>query len=378
MTARVSEGWVFVVRVDEAGASSTRRVTARFPTSACSFFPVQHIPYTLCSHLICTMTIDLQAQPAPDESSAAVYRPPSISHLDNVVYLVGHPIAHSSSPKLHDSISKSCGITYAQCLAETTDLPSFLEYLRSSHPQVPRSLGTGVTMPHKVTVLDHLDHLTPEAKAIGAVNTIFFKGQEWWGTNTDTIGIRDAFTLNLREDVLKGCRGRPGLVVGGGGTCRTAIYTLQRMMGCGTVYIINRDPEEVEAVLQACGNARGKGEVIHISTVEEARDLEAPGLVVSAIPDFTPSTPAEQLVRDILETLLIKGKENGGALLEMCYHPSPDTQITQLAGRCGWRVIGGLEAMMAQGLEQAKLWTGIEVDEKLRRDAREAVMSKVE
>ena len=71
-------------------------------------------------------------------------------------------------------------------------------------------MGTGVTMPHKVSVLEHLDYLTPEAKAIGAVNTIYFKGQEWWGTNTDTIGIRDAFRLNLSDEVLGRCRGRPG------------------------------------------------------------------------------------------------------------------------------------------------------------------------
>ena len=233
-------------------------------------------------------------------------------------------------------------------------------------------------MPHKVSVLEHLDHLTPEAKAIGAVNTIYFQGQEWWGTNTDTIGIRDAFRLNLSDEGLGRCRGRPGLVVGGGGTCRTAIYTLQRMMGCGKVYIINRDPGEVETVLKACGNARGKGDVIHLSTLEEARNLDPPGLVVSAIPDFTPSTPSERLVRDILKVLLVRGKEQGvdGALLEMCYHPSPDTQITKIAGQCGWKVIGGLEAMMAQGLEQAKLWTGIEVDEKLRREAREAIIAK--
>jgi quinate dehydrogenase len=162
-------------------------------------------------------------------------------------------------------------------------------------------------------------------------------------------------------------------VVGGGGTCRTAIYTLQRL-GCGKVYIINRDAGEVESVLQGYG--RGKGDTIYVSSIEEARQLEPPGLVVSAIPDYTPTTPAERLVRDILRTMLKRGKGTDGALLEMCYHPSPDTQITQLAEQCGWKVIGGLEAMIAQGLEQAKLWTGIEVDETLRREAREAIMRK--
>lgn len=227
-------------------------------------------------------------------------------------------------------------------------------------------------MPHKVSVLQHLDRVTPEAKAIGAVNTLYLRDGEWYGTNTDTIGIRDAFTLNLPVEVLRACEGRPGLVVGGGGTCRTAIYTLQRM-GCSRIYIINRDAEEVDTVLRQYGPRANN--VIHVTSVEQAQTLESPALVVSAIPDFTPSTTSEWIVRDILRYFLRESKQRGtdGALLEMCYHPSPDTQITTLAQDSGWKVIGGLEAMIAQGLEQARLWTGIEVTEELREAARDAV-----
>lgn len=321
------------------------------------------------------MTIELQAQPAPEGSAAASFVPPPVTHLENVVYLVGHPIAHSSSPKLHDSISRSSGIPYAQILAESTDLPAFLDYLRS-HPSAPRLLGSGVTMPHKVAVLPHLDHLTPEAKAIGAVNTIFFKEGEYWGTNTDTIGIRDAFRFNLAPEVLERCRGRPGLIVGGGGTCRTAVYTLQRFMGCNPIYIVNRDAAEVEAVMRDCRGMMD-GQVIHLASVEQATqaDVDPPALVVSAVPDFPPVTEGEHAVRHILRTMLERAQAQAeqGGLLEMCYHPSPDTQITRLARECGWEVIGGLEAMIAQGLEQAKLWTGVKVDDKLRQAAREAV-----
>ena len=64
---------------------------------------------------------------------------------------------------------------------------------------------------------------------------------------------------------------------------------------------------------------------------------------------------------------------SSGALLEMCYHPSPNTQITTLANGCGWTVIGGLEAMIGQGLEQSKLWTGMEMSQKVVDSARQAV-----
>jgi len=321
------------------------------------------------------MTIELLAQPAPEGSEAAKFIPPPITHLTNVAYLVGSPIGHSSSPKLHDSISSSSKIPYAQLLAETTDLSSFMAYL-SNHPPVPRLLGSGVTMPHKVSVLPYLDHLTPEAQAVGAVNTIYFRehhGQrEMWGTNTDVIGIRDAFLSNLDERVLGNMRGRPGLIVGGGGTCRAAIYALERYLGCSKIYIINRDRKEVEAVIR---DTKTNLEIQHLTSLAEAQEVDAPGLIISAIPDFEPNTASELMVRDILNSLLSRQEERG-AVLEMCYHPSPDTRITRLAERCGWKVIGGLEAMVGQGLEQAKLWAGVDVTRDLRESAKAAVMPR--
>jgi quinate dehydrogenase len=331
-----------------------------------------------------TMSTDPQAQPAPNGSEASTFTPPSVSHLQNVAYLVGDPIAHSSSPKLHDTISSTTAFPYAQILAETKDLQSFLTHLRN-HPSQPRLLGSGVTMPHKVAVIPHLDDLTPEGRAVGAINTIFFQPNPsstsgtplFIGHNTDTIGIRDAFLANVPSSTLEAARGKPGLIIGGGGTCRAAIYALQNFLHCSPIYILNRDVGEVDAVLSECRtrNPEAAAKLVHLATLEQAQGLESvPGLVVSAVPDFTPNTPEEKMVREALGVVL--KREGKGALLEMCYHPSPDTQISQLASGAGWQVIGGIEAMIGQGLEQAKLWAGITVDENLRDAARAAVRPK--
>lgn len=256
-------------------------------------------------------------------------------------------------------------------ICETTDLEAFLKYLKSD----PKCMGSGVTMPFKVAVIPHLDELTDEGKSIGAVNTICFKtapdgSRIYSGTNTDCLGIRDAFLTNVQGSPY---RGKPGLVVGGGGTCRAAVYTLQKFLGCSPIYIVNRDASEVEAVLQEC-RARGVGDnLIHVSTSTQAKQLPAPGAVVSAVPDFTPVTEHEKTAREIL-SIMLNGNEKG-ALLEMCYHPSPDTEISRLALNSGWQVIGGIEAMIGQGLAQANLWTGIEIDDRLRDVARTTVRS---
>jgi quinate dehydrogenase len=290
---------------------------------------------------------------------------PDPSSLDRLSYLVGYPIAHSLSPLLHYTLFSKLGINWAELLYETKDLLSFVKLMKSE----PKIIGAAITMPYKMAIIPHLDELTPEGEAIGAINTIFLKtnsdgSRRYCGTNTDCIGVREAFLGNVSDASVY--RGKPGLVVGGGGTSRAAIYAFQNFLGCSPIYMVNRDKSEVDAVIQEC-NSRGFGKDIkHVSTISEAESLAPPGAIVSAIPDFAPRTAGEKTARRIVETFLNASPK--GALLEMCYHPSPNTEIDAMARKQGWQVIIGTEAMIEQGLEQARLWSGIEVKD-LPKDA---------
>jgi len=114
-------------------------------------------------------------------------------------------------------------------------------------------------------------------------------------------------------------------------------------------------------VIEEC-KSKGFGQnLIHVETVEQAEQLQEPGAIVSCVPDFPPRTENEKQARGVIECFL--GKEQKGAMLEMCYHPSPWTEIGNLAEKAGWQVILGTEAMIYQGLEQDKLWTGRQLDE---------------
>lgn len=257
------------------------------------------------------------------------------------------------------------GKRWGQVLAETTDLHGFIQYLRLDS----KSMGSGVTMPFKVAVIPYLDELEPAGQAVGAVNTIFYRqnldgSRRFVGTNTDVLGVRDAFLNNAADTSYVG---KAGLVVGGGGTCRAAVYALRDLLGCSSVYIVNRDAAEVDAVISEYASKGAAQGLIHVSSVEQAQSLSAPGIIVSAVPDFAPKTANEHTARAILQTFLERGN-TGSPLLEMCYHPSPDTAISRLADAAGWQVIGGVEAMIGQGLAQASLWTGLELDGQLRNE----------
>lgn len=218
--------------------------------------------------------------------------------------------------------------------------------------QLTHCPGASVTMPNKVAIIPHLDELTPECRDVGACNTVFLrtgpKGERLYcGANTDVVGIRESFYRNVDERVFAG---RPAMVIGGGGAARSAVYALRKWMGAREIYIVNRDAAEVDAVLDEC-RSKGFGEGLRrVDSVEEARRVEAPGAVVACVPDVAPVTEAEKRTRRIVEVIL--GKAEKGAMLEMCYNPSPFTQLGALAERLGWKVILGTEAMIWQGLEQ--------------------------
>jgi quinate dehydrogenase len=270
-----------------------------------------------------------------------------------VSYLFGYPIAHSLSPLLHGTIYESLPLNYAQHLYPSQTLEPCLELMRT-----PKFFGASVTMPFKVAIIPHLDMLTPEGEAIGAVNTVFLRNSPsgkrlLCGTNTDCIGIREAVLQNTPEETSASMKGKPGMVIGGGGTCRAAVYALVQYLECSEIYLVNRDRLECEQVIAECVSKGFGSNLRYISSLAEAQSLAAPAVIISAIPDFAPQTAAEIETRAIITEFM--GKQ-AGVILEMCYHPSPDTAVARIARDSKWQVIEGTEAMIWQGLEQDKVW----------------------
>ncbi|KAF2820587.1 hypothetical protein CC86DRAFT_471169 [Ophiobolus disseminans] len=299
---------------------------------------------------------------------------PEVSHVERHGYLFGHPIAHSMSPLLHQTVYDNLGLNWSQVPLDSTDMSLFLNLIK--HPQF---YGASVTMPHKVAILKHLDGLTPEGRDVGAVNTLFIREDPetgkrlFMGTNTDVIGIRESFFRNATPESFEN---RPALVIGGGGAARSAVYALRTWMKAGTIYLVNRDASEVQAVLDEC-TARGYGSgLVHVATEAQAQQLEGVGAIVACVPNFTPKTAEEQEARKVLEVFL--DKSHKGAILEMCYHPSPYTEIAELGQKAGWQVILGTEAMIYQGLEQDRYWTGKETAELPVAQVQSVIASKLD
>jgi quinate dehydrogenase len=271
-------------------------------------------------------------------------------------HLFGYPISHSLSPILHSTLYAGIEVPWQHSLIESKDYNDFYSKLFADD-----CIGSAVTMPHKVTVISSkaVDEVTAEARAIGAVNTVFKRKRpdgsiKLIGTNTDCIGVRDSFLIN-HPDILPRCTGKPALVIGGGGACRSAIYALWKWLGASKIYLNCRLRSEVDTIIAEFEKVpEFDGELMYVETEEEARALEPPYLAVGTIPDITPVEPNELQARRV--TLAFLENQVKGVCLEMCYHPRPITELWRLLKQNGWEVIPGTEAMIYQGIAQQVLW----------------------
>ncbi|CAI7593408.1 unnamed protein product [Penicillium bialowiezense] len=253
-----------------------------------------------------------------------------------------------------ESLQQGVSLPWAYSLLETQDASEFLPALKQQD-----IIGCAVTMPYKVTMMSAVDEVTDEGRIIGAINTVFLRkaadaSTRYIGTNTDCIGVREAFLQNF-PGIISESTSKPGLVIGGGGACRAAIYALWKWMGVKRIYIVNRLETEIRAIIESFKGTEFSGELVWVSSVNQAEALEAPVLVVGTVPDFPPKEEGEVLARKIVQAFL--DKEEKGYILEMCYHPSPRTAFFNLGERAGWKVLYGTESMIWQGVAQQVLWT---------------------
>ena len=139
--------------------------------------------------------------------------------------LIGFPLRHSLSPKIHKAALESCGLQgdYSLFPIPPDDFHGLKQLL--SRIRNEELTGLNVTIPHKQNVIQFLDDLTPAAIVIGAVNTIYLRDNKLIGDNTDAAG----FLSDLKRFLTTETR-RHGdsnaLVLGAGGSSRAIVYAL--------------------------------------------------------------------------------------------------------------------------------------------------------
>ncbi len=271
-----------------------------------------------------------------------------------IVALLGHPVAHSLSPAMHNAAFGVLGLPWSY---ESFDVqPSRLaEAVRGAHAL--GMVGLNLTIPHKEAVLDLLVRLTPEAKRIGAVNVLERAEKGWIGHNTDAPGFVQAVRRELGLD-LKDCR---ALILGAGGAARAVGFALAEA-GAGSIVFANRTRRRGADLARAVHKFRTDLRVDSASLEPQALTaiLRDADLVVNTTPIGLRPEDASPLPPGVLRASL--------CVVDLIYRP-PQTALLREARASGARAINGIGMLLHQGALAFRIWTGKEPPVEVMREA---------
>ncbi len=157
------------------------------------------------------------------------------------LFVIGNPIHHSVSPRMHQAVIDELGLDLqysALRIPSEVDLAAFFDAMK--HGGIK---GVNVTVPYKEAVLPHLDHLDDAAKRCGAVNTIVNQDGRLIGYNTDGLGL----LKSIKEDLGKEVFGQKVVIIGAGGAARGIVDALCQS-GIASCAILNRTLSKAETL----------------------------------------------------------------------------------------------------------------------------------
>ena len=252
--------------------------------------------------------------------------------------VIGHPVTHSRSPMIHGHWLATLGLagSYGREDVAPEDIMAFLESLRERG-----YAGANVTIPHKEAAFRVAHVTTPRARAVEAVNTLWFDGDTLVGDNTDGEG----FLASLEE----GCPGWLGstnraVVLGAGGAARGVVAALQ---GSGIPHILLANRTQARA--QALAGLFGRG-------VEAIAWEDLPAAMKSA--DLLVNTTSLGMKGHPPLDLDLAPLKPGAVVTDIVYVPLM-TDLLLRARAAGHPVVGGLGMLLHQAVPGFEKWFGV-------------------
>ena len=259
--------------------------------------------------------------------------------MSNHTAVIGQPIEHSISPKIHNFWIKENRIEageYKKISLNKEDVKSFLEKCMAENYK-----GLNVTVPHKELAFELCDQNSAMAEKLQAVNTVTFSENKIIGDNTDPIGFKNSISSNNQ---VKYIENKKVLVIGAGGSARSIIYQLQ-MMGANVVNA-NRTENKSEKIKKSLNIDFDICSLQDIPSILKEIDF-----VVNTTSLGIDGTNNTLVDFDLL-------KENS-YVYDLIYNPKR-TKFLMNAEQKGHQVQNGLKMLIFQAAASFKIWHGIE------------------
>jgi len=257
------------------------------------------------------------------------------------VVIIGYPLVHTFSPKLHNKAFEELGLDYVY-FSLPIKPDDFFEMDKNWLKKIPFA-GGNVTVPFKEKIIDFLDVLSPEAKQIGAVNTFYQKDGLIYGENTDWLGFLDS-VADLREFF----KDRSIMILGSGGSAR-AIVTALANLGVKEITIASRNIEKSLNFVQEKQSffPEIKWNACELKKIE---NLAKYSVMINTTPvgmyeDLSPVS--SNIINELNDNCLI---------YDLIYNP-PETKLLKMGKERGLRTMNGKKMLIYQAARAFKLWT---------------------
>lgn len=261
--------------------------------------------------------------------------------------LIGAGIQASLTPAMHMREGEAQGFSYdyelidlSQIGAAPTDLPRLLD-----EAQARGLAGLNITHPCKQSVIPHLNELSPQARDLGAVNTVVFRNGKRSGHNTDWWGFAESFRRGLPQADLSSA-----LQLGAGGAGAATAYALLSL-GLEKLLVFDREQERAAAL------ARTMAVLFPNAVVDVADDLARAMPTVAGVVHATPTGMAKYPGLPLPADLL----DRRHWIAEVVYFPL-ETELLRAAKRAGCRTLDGGGMAVFQAVGAFRLFTGRQPD----------------
>ncbi|HQU85688.1 MAG TPA: shikimate dehydrogenase [Pyrinomonadaceae bacterium] len=293
-------------------------------------------------------SLDSGSETAPGQVSASdlidVYRANELNENTEVYGILGSNTSVSMSPYIHNEAFKIHKLNSVFVPLQVNNLDEFIKRMvKPETREVELNFkGFSVTIPHKQAIIKHLDFIDETAKAIGAVNTVKIVDGKLYGYNTDAQGFIEPL-LNSYGDLQRA----KVVVIGAGGAARACVYALKKQGAEVTVFA--RDLEKAKPFAEEFAV-----ELKQLSTNDEPRTTYKEFDILVNTTPLGMKGKADGVSAAIAEQL--KGLH---LVYDLVYIPF-QTPLMQEADIAEVPKIGGLAMLIAQAMEQQKLWTGLD------------------
>ena len=261
--------------------------------------------------------------------------------------VIGHPIGHSRSPRLHRHWLARHGLPgdYVALGVREGDLEEVLGVL----PKVGFR-GVNVTIPHKIAALEIADEATEQARRIGAANLLVFEGGRILADNTDGEGFLNSLRQGAPDWVPEN---GPATVLGAGGAARAVVVALLEA-GVPEILLTNRTKATAEALAEEFGER-----IRVVDWLQAGNAIEEGALVVNTT-SLGMAGKAELRVP-------LDGLRRGQAVTDLVYSPL-ETRLLREARGAGAVAVDGLGMLLHQAVPAFERWFGVRpvVDAELR------------